>query len=225
MAGTARGHPARARLARRVLKPAAFVLLGLPLAWLAVQWARLLADGSGDLGINPIETSIHHTGLWALRILLVTLAISPLTRLTHWTPLMSLRRMCGLYAFAYAAVHLLLYFGLDREFSVAEVWADILKRWYITLGMAALLLMLPLALTSTARAIRALGARRWQWLHRLVYLVGALAVLHFWLVVKGIQLEPLIYGAIFLILMLARLPRLRQSPAFKKTPGKKKAGH
>ncbi len=213
-------NAARTRLIRRILKPAAFVLLGLPLAWLAVQWFWLLRDGTGSLGINPIEASIHHTGLWALRILLLTLAISPLTRLTHLTPLMSIRRMCGLYAFAYAAVHLMLYFGLDLEFSVTALWADILKRWYIALGMAALVLMVPLAITSTARAIKALGARRWQRLHRLVYAVGALAVLHFWLVVKGIQTEPLIYMGIYAILMLARLPRLRQSAAHKK-----KAGH
>jgi len=203
-------------MARRVLKPVAFVLMALPLAWLAAQWFLLIRQGGGDLGINPIEASIHHTGLWALRILLFTLAISPFTKLTHWTPLMSIRRMSGLYAFTYAVVHLLLYFGLDREFSVAELWADILKRWYITLGMGALLLMLPLALTSTARAIRTLGARRWQRLHRLVYLVGGLGVLHFWLVVKGVQLEPIIYGVIFVILMLARLPRLRQAAGFKK---------
>ena len=213
-------NAARTRLIRRILKPAAFVLLALPLVWLAMQWFWLLRDGTGSLGINPIEASIHHTGLWALRILLFTLAISPLTRLTHWTPLMSIRRMSGLYAFTYAVVHLSLYFGLDREFSVAELWADILKRWYITLGMAALLLMLPLALTSTAKAIRALGARRWQRLHRLIYVIGLLGVLHFWLVVKGVQLEPIVYGAVYLMLMLARLPRLRQSPAHKK-----KAGH
>lgn len=215
----ARSRPARTRLARRILKPVAFVALALPLAWLALQWFLLLRGGVSSLGINPIEASIHHTGLWALRILLLTLAISPLTRLTHWTPLMNIRRMSGLYAFTYAVVHLTLYFGLDREFSVAELWADILKRWYITLGMAALLLMLSLALTSTARAIRALGARRWQRLHRLVYLIGALGVLHFWLVVKGIQLEPIVYGGIYLMLMLARLPRLRQSFAHKKKAG------
>lgn len=214
-------RPARTRLARRILKPAVFVLLALPLAWLAAQWVFLLRDGVSGLGINPIEASIHHTGLWALRSLLITLAISPLARLTHWTPLMSIRRMCGLYAFTYAVVHLLLYIGLDREFQFAEVWADILKRWYITLGMAALALMLPLALTSTAKAIRTLGARRWQRLHRLVYAVGLLAVLHFWLVVKGIQPEPIIYGVIFLILMLARWPQLRQSAAHKKKPGHK----
>lgn len=219
MVAAAKSRPGQAKLARRVLKPAAFVLLGLPLAWLAAQWFLLLTAGTGDLGINPIEASIHHTGQWALRILLLTLAISPLTRLTHWTPLMSIRRMSGLYAFTYAVIHLLLYFGLDREFSLAELWADIVKRWYITLGMAALILMLPMALTSTAGAIRRLGARRWQKLHRLVYAVGALAVLHFWLMAKGIQAEPIVYGVIFLILMLARLPRLRQTLRTKKKAG------
>lgn len=213
-------RPATARRIRLVLKPATFVALALPLAWLALQWVRLLAEGGGGLGVNPVEASIHHTGQWALRCLLLTLAVSPLATLLRLPTLVAVRRMCGLYAFTYAVLHLLLYFGLDRAFSVAELWADILKRWYITLGMSALVLMLPLALTSTARAIRRLGARRWQRLHRLVYLTGALGVLHFWLLVKGNQPEPLLYGAIFCILMLARLPRLRQSAA-----DKKKAGH
>ena len=147
-------RPATARRIRLVLKPATFVALALPLAWLALQWVRLLAEGGGDLGVNPVEASIHHTGQWALRCLLLTLAVSPLATLLRLPTLVAVRRMCGLYAFTYAVLHLLLYFGLDRAFSVAELWADILKRWYITLGMSALVLMLPLALTSTARAER-----------------------------------------------------------------------
>lgn len=216
-------RPATARRIRLALKPITFIALALPLAWLALQWFHLLTDGGGNLGVNPVEASIHHTGQWALRCLLLTLAVSPLAKLLRLPTLVTLRRMCGLYAFTYAVIHLLLYFGLDREFSVAELWADVLKRWYITLGMTALILMLPLALTSTAKAIRRLGARRWQKLHRLVYLVGAFAVLHFWLLVKGNQPEPRIYAAIFFILMLARLPRLRQSAAHtKKRPGDKR---
>ncbi|MEX6725704.1 sulfite oxidase heme-binding subunit YedZ [Parapedomonas caeni] len=193
------------RRQRDLLKRGTFILLLMPLVWLVLQWGFLLTTGGSALGVNPIEASIRFTGEWALRALLLTLAVSPLARFSRWTPVMSIRRMLGLYTFTYAALHFCLYFGFDKELSVADVVADVLKRWYITLGMGGLLLLIPLAATSSAGAIRRLGGRRWQRLHRAVYAIGALACAHFVLLVKGNQLEPWVYAGIFALLMILRL--------------------
>jgi methionine sulfoxide reductase heme-binding subunit len=179
-------------------KPVVFVAALLPLAWL------VYAVLSGRTSANPAEDIILTTGLWALRFLLASLAITPLRRLTGWHVLIRFRRMLGLFAFFYAGVHLLSYLAFDRFFALGEVWADVLMRPFITAGMIAFLLMIPLALTSTKGWIRTLG-RRWQLLHRLVYVSAAAAVLHFVWKVKVVIGEPVYYALILAILLSLRL--------------------
>lgn len=156
------------------------------------------------LGANPIEAITHATGEWTLRFLLITLAVTPLRRLTglHW--LLRLRRMLGLFAFAYGVAHLFTYLWLDQFFDWAAIARDILKRPFITVGFAALVLMTPLALTSNAFAIRRLGGRKWQALHRSVYAIAILGVLHYWWLVKADVLEPAIYALLLAALLGVR---------------------
>lgn len=180
-------------------KPLVFVLCLVPLGCLT--WGAL---GPG-LGPNPVETLLHVTGIWALRLLLVTLAVTPLRRLTGIPWLLRFRRMLGLYAFFYAVLHFAAYLLLDRALAWEEVLHDLTERPYIVLGFGALVLLVPLAITSTRGWVRRLGGR-WQRLHRLVYLIAILGVLHFlWLVKADLQ-EPLVYGALLALLLGARLP-------------------
>jgi sulfoxide reductase heme-binding subunit YedZ len=162
---------------RLLLKPAAkplvFALALAPLAWLV--WGAF-AD---TLGANPAEMLIRSTGDWTLRLLCLTLAVTPLRQLTGWHALARLRRMLGLFTFFYGLLHFLAFAWLDMGLDLTAIVADIAKRPFILVGSAALLLMLPLALTSFNRAIKALGAARWQTLHKAVYAVAVLAVLHF----------------------------------------------
>ncbi len=196
--------PPTDRLIRRVLKPALFTLALLPLA-------LLLADGWLDrLGANPVEAITHRTGDWALRMLLLTLAVTPLRRWSGWTFLLRFRRQLGLFAFFYACLHLLTWVWLDQGFAWTAMGEDILERPYITLGMAALALMLPLALTSTNAMMRRLGAQ-WRRLHRAVYGIGVLAILHFLWLTKADYLEPALYGLLLAGLLLARLPWRRRA--------------
>jgi sulfoxide reductase heme-binding subunit YedZ len=184
---------------RWVIKPALFILALLPLAFLIY---RALND---DLGANPIETINRYTGDWVLRFLLITLAVTPLRRLTGWNGLLRYRRMLGLFAFFYACVHFLSWVWLDQYFVLADIVQDVAKRPYITVGFASFLMLIPLALTSTNAMIRRLGAKRWQQLHRLVYLIGIGGVVHFlWLVKSDIR-EPLVYGAVLALLLGFRL--------------------
>ena len=172
----------------------------LPALWLA---RRALTD---DLGANPIEELEIQTGLWTLRFLALTLAVTPLRRFTGWNWLAKHRRTIGLVAFSYACLHLSMYIGLDMFFDVSDIVEDVAEHLYITVGMTAFLLMIPLAMTSTKAAIRRMG-RRWTKLHRLVWAVAALGTVHFlWAVKKDIR-EPLIYAGIFAVLLLLRLPR------------------
>ena len=160
---------------------------------------------ANGLGFNPQEMTHHTTGDWALRILLITLCISPLSR---WRPLRNLivyRRMTGLWSFAYVALHILSYLWLEKFFDWSEIGGDIVKRPYITVGMITFIALVPLAVTSTRRWIKRLGAARWQSLHRLIYLAALLAPLHFIMMRKGWQLEPRIYAIIALGLMAVRL--------------------
>ena len=184
-------------------KPLVFTLCALPAL-------SLLYRGfvSGDLGANPVETITHFTGEWGLRLLLATLALTPLRKLTGIASVMRMRRMLGLFAFFYVCLHLLTYVWLDAFFSLAYIWDDIAKRLYITAGFTGFCLLLPLALTSTNAMIRRLGARRWQRLHRMVYLAALAGVLHFLWLVKADTREPLIYLAVFVLLMLARVPAI-----------------
>jgi len=193
----------------RLLKAAVFVLCLAPLAWLLWLGFRQ------DLGANPIEHVTHATGLWALRLLAATLAVTPLRKLTGLSQLIRLRRMLGLFAFFYGCLHLLTYLWLDQFFDAAEIARDIVKRPFITAGFAAFAAMVPLAVTSTAGWIRRLGGRRWQLLHRLVYLSAAAAVVHFFWLVKSDLRRPLAYAVLVALLLGLRvlLRKRRASPA------------
>jgi len=160
----------------------------------------------GDPGPDPVAHIVHTTGAWTLRFLLITLAVTPLRRLSGWNVLIRFRRMLGLYAFFYATLHFLSYLLLDLGAYWSQLLTDIVKRPYITVGFTAWLLLVPLALTSTNAMMRRLG-KRWQKLHRLSYLIAALGVLHFIWLVKADLSEPLIYAAILTLLLLARLPK------------------
>lgn len=153
------------------------------------------------LGANPAEFITRSTGDWTLRFLLVTLAVTPLRTLFGWHWLLRFRRMLGLYAFFYGVIHLSSYVAFDHVFDVTEILTDIVKRPFITVGFTALVLMLPLAITSTDGMVRRLGAKRWLALHRLVYIVAPLGVLHFWWMVKRDVTEPAIYAIILTALL------------------------
>ncbi len=159
-----------------------------------------------ELGVNPVETVTHQTGLWSLRFLLLTLAITPLRRLTAWNALVRLRRMLGLYAFFYACLHMMTWLVLDHFFDWVEIAKDVAKRSYITAGFAAFVLLVPLAATSTNAMIRRLGGSRWKRLHSTVYLIATLAVLHFLWLVKADIREPFVYGILLTALLAFRIP-------------------
>ena len=190
-------------LRSRACKPLVFPLALAPALWLV--WAA----ANGGLGSNPAEALIRGTGEWTLRMLCVALAVTPLRELTGWTALARLRRMLGLFAFFYACVHLSAYAWLDMGFDLPALWRDVGKRPFIFVGMAAWALLLPLALTSFQAAVRALGGRRWQGLHRLVYGVAGLALLHFFWMRAGKQdfAEVWVYCAIVAALLGWRLLR------------------
>ena len=179
----------------------------LPLAWLVAQiW-------QDQLGANPAEALIRATGDWTLRSLCVVLAVTPLRQLLAWPELVRFRRMLGLLTFAYACLHLLCYAWFDMGFEWGDIVQDIAKRPFILLGFSAFLILLALASTSFNRAIRQLGARRWQALHRAVYAVAVLAILHFWWMRAGKQnfAEVLVYAAILISLLGWRLARRMRS--------------
>lgn len=182
-----------------LLKIALFAACLIPAALLTYR-----AFVSGDLGVNPVETLTHETGQWALRLLLVTLAITPLRRLTGWNRVIGVRRMLGLFAFFYAVLHLSVWVVFDHYFTLSTMIEDVVKRPFITAGTLALLTMLPLALTSTTWAIRKLG-KRWQRLHRLIYVSAAAAVVHFLWKEKVIINETLMYAAILTVLLAVRV--------------------
>jgi len=192
----------------RQLRNLLFVLCLLPLVRLVV-FAFL-----NRLGANPIEFITRNTGDWALYFLMGTLAITPLRRLSGWNWLVRLRRMTGLYAFFYVFLHFTVFFWLDHFFDFQEMWHDIVKRPFITVGMATFVLLIPLAATSTNAMVRYLGGKRWQWLHRLTYVIVPLGVLHFWWVKAGKNLlaQPILFSGIVAALLLVRLvsPKNRQ---------------
>jgi sulfoxide reductase heme-binding subunit YedZ len=194
-----------ARLRHPVAKPLVFLLALGPFAWL------LAGAVANTLGANPAEALIRGTGDWTLRFLCLTLAVTPLRQATGWSSLARFRRMLGLFTFFYAVLHVLCYAWLDMGFVVADIVRDVAKRPFILVGTAALLLMLPLAATSFNRAIRALGARRWQVLHRAVYAVAGLAILHFFWMRAGKNdfVEVGVYAVIVALLLGWRLVRRR----------------
>ncbi|WP_240906137.1 protein-methionine-sulfoxide reductase heme-binding subunit MsrQ [Thermomonas sp. HDW16] len=171
-----------------------------PLAILLWQMWSVAKTGSNVLGADPVAEIEHTLGLWALRFLMLTLAITPLRQLTGWNVLVRFRRMLGLYAFAYASLHFAAYLGLDLRGYWTQVFEDIAKRPYITVGFIAWLLLVPLAITSTTGWIKRLG-RNWARLHKLVYAVAVLAVLHFWWLVKSDIREPALYAGIAALLL------------------------
>lgn len=200
------------------LKPTLFILGLAPLAYYAIGF---FAD---RLGANPIEALTRGLGTWALNFLLISLAVTPLRKLSGWNLVIRWRRMLGLYCFFYASLHLGAYLWLDQFFDGEAIVRDILKRPFITVGMVAFMLLLPLALSSNTFSLRKLGGKRWQALHRSVYAIGPLAILHYAWMVKADLGKPSIYAALLAVLLGLRLlwfiqPRLaRNAPTRKTSP-------
>lgn len=184
-----------------VIKLLVFLLALIPFARLAYG---AFTDG---LGANPLEFITWNTGEWTLYFLTMTLAVTPLRRLTKWNWLVRLRRMLGLFAFFYVMLHFTAFFWFDHFFDVQEMLKDVAKRPFILVGFTAFVLLIPLAVTSTNGMVKRLGAKRWQWLHRLIYLIVPLGLLHFWWMRAGKHnfTEPLIFLAIVGVLLLVRV--------------------
>ncbi len=192
------------RMKPALIKSLVFIACLFPLIF------GIWAGFTDQLGANPIEEITHRTGDWALRLLLITLAVTPLRRMLGWGWLLRVRRMLGLFAFFYACLHLLTYFVLDQFFDWDEILKDIIKRPYITIGFSAFVLLVPLAITSTNAMMRRLG-KRWGQLHQLVYVIAVFGILHYLWLVKADYLLPLIHAAILLALLLVRVWYQRQS--------------
>ncbi len=173
----------------------------MPAAWLTFA---LFTD---QLGANPIEAITRDSGVWALRFLLLTLCLTPIRWLTGINEVIRFRRMTGLFVFFYAVLHMLLYLWLDQFFDWSEIWKDIMKRPFITIGFISFTLLLPLALTSTNKMMKRLGGQRWKQLHKITYLVAGLSCLHFLMLVKADLTEPLIYILILALLLGVRIYR------------------
>jgi sulfoxide reductase heme-binding subunit YedZ len=189
----------RKRAPRRWLGPIVFVACCLPAGKIAVDAA------TGNLSANPIEEVMNRLGFWTLTLLLVSLAATPSKTLLGWTAPMRVRRMLGLFAFFYGSLHFATYLALDQAFDISDIGADIVKRKFITVGFAAFVTLIPLAVTSTDRAVKRLGFRRWKRLHRLVYLAAVLGVVHFVWRVKADYLVPTLFALTLAALLLARV--------------------
>ena len=194
-------------LTNKWTKTAVFVACLAPLG-------LLVREGfNGGLGANPVEFIEHATGDWTLRFLAITLAVSPLRKLLAQPQLIRFRRMLGLFAFFYGCLHFSMYIGFDQMLNVRDIWKDVVKRRYITVGFTGFVLMIPLAITSTAGWIRRLGGWRWQMLHRAIYLSAIAGVIHyFWLVKSDIHI-PLEYAAVISILLGWRVYIWAKGPA------------
>ncbi len=190
---------------RKIAKPLVFTVCLGPFAWIA--WTAYASGFSptGPLGANPIEYINRYLGDWAIRFLLTALAVTPVRGITGWNSIMRFRRMIGLYAFFYACLHLSSYIVLDQFFDWGEIWRDITKRNYITVGMVNFVVLAALAATSTNAMVKRLGGKRWTKLHKLVYAAGILACFHFYMMRKGVQLEPIIYAGICAVLLGYRM--------------------
>ena len=194
----------------RLTKPVVFLLCLLPLAILLLRAFGVAGLG---LGANPVEQLLHELGRWGLKILLLTLTVTPLRRWTGWNWLIGFRRMLGLFVFFYIVLHFLTYAILDQGLDLAAIIEDIIKRPYITLGMTALLLLIPLAATSTKGMMRRLG-KRWQKLHRLVYVIAIAGVWHFYWQVKLDTLDASLYALVLMVLLATRLYYSRRFRGF-----------
>ncbi len=186
-------------LVRRWLKPAAFIVSLLPFCW----WGYRALEG--QLGANPIEATTRYFGDWALRFVLIALAVTPIRLLTKWNGIARLRRMLGLFAFFYVTLHVMSYVGLDLFFDMQLLVQEIIKRRYITVGMFALVILIALAVTSTDAMTRRLGGRRWRRLHSLVYPAAIAGVIHYYMMVRAGFIEPLTYGLILAALFGVRI--------------------
>jgi sulfoxide reductase heme-binding subunit YedZ len=184
-----------------LLKAVLFAAALLPFARLA------LFTYTDRLGANPIEFITRNTGDWTLYFLCITLAVTPLRRLTKWNWLIKLRRMLGLFAFFYATLHFTTFLWFDHFFDVPEMLKDVVKRPFITVGFIAFVLLIPLAVTSTNGMVKRLGGKRWQWLHRLIYVIAPLGILHFWWMKAGKNdfEQPILFGVIVASLLLTRV--------------------
>jgi methionine sulfoxide reductase heme-binding subunit len=195
----------------RWIKATVFAACLIPLAHLVWQGAR------NHLGANPVEYITHSTGWWALALVLITLCVTPMRRIAGLPWLLRLRRMLGLFAFFYASLHFVTYVWLDQFFVLKDIVKDIGKRPFIMLGFAAFVLLIPLAATSTNAMVKRLGAKRWQWLHRSIYVLSVLGVAHFWWLVKKDTTEPFTFAvllaALFIVRLLYLLRQQRQAPS------------
>ena len=189
----------RALLVSKWTKVAVFLLCLIPFGDLL--W-RIL---NSELGANPVEFVQHATGDWTLRFLVFTLCITPFRKLFKLPDLIRFRRMLGLFAFFYVGLHFLTYLGPDQSFDLSGMWKDVAKRPFMTVGFAAFVLLIPLAITSTTGWIRRLGGKRWQALHRSIYFAAVFGVIHYYWLVKSDVRKPLFYGALVGILLLWRL--------------------
>ena len=208
----------RALLTSKWTKAALFLICLVPFA--SLLW-RALHSG---LGANPVEFVQHATGDWTLRFLVFTLSITPLRKLLNLPDLIRFRRMLGLFAFFYVCLHFLTYIGPDQSFDLGGMWKDVQKRRFITVGFTAFVLLIPLALTSTAGWVRRLGGRRWQMLHRAIYVSAVCGVIHYYWLVKSDVRKPLFYAALVAILLAWRLgnwfSRRKRQPVPSPSPGR-----
>jgi methionine sulfoxide reductase heme-binding subunit len=216
-AGAATSSPLSERggaVRQRLLKPIVFLACLLPLGKIGVDTAR------DHLSANPIAEVMNRLGFWTLTLLLVSLAATPLKTLFGWTAQMRVRRMLGVYAFFYAALHFSTYLALDQALDISEIGADIAKRKFITIGFAAFVTLIPLAVTSTDRAVKRLGFRRWKRLHRLVYVAAVLGVVHFVWRVKADYLEPALFAVALVALLVMRFLPARSKERARATDAK-----
>lgn len=197
----------------RYLHGLIIVLCCLPFIWGGLALYSDAFRGTSYLTAEPVKEIEHYTGKWILRFLALTLAITPAIAITRWGWLIRYRRTFGLFAFGYACTHFLLYLTLDLQLAFSDIWEDISKRIYITIGFTALMLLVPLVLTSTKASIRRLGGKRWNALHRLIYVTSVLGVIHFWMSVKRDVTSPILFSLLFATLLGWRLIRARRSRA------------
>lgn len=197
--------PALRTFGKHWLKPVTLLVVVAPFAWLAYQWTLMLAGQPNDMGWNVGQWTHRYLGDTAIRVLLATLLVSPIRDITGWAPLALIRRRVGLAAFFYAALHLLAYFWLDRNWSISGLIEDVTLRTYIMLGMAALTLMIPLAVTSNNTSIKKLGRKVWDRIHWLIFPLAILAIGHNLLMVKAIDGAPILHAMILALLLGWRL--------------------
>ncbi len=198
----------RDTIIRRVAKPLVFALCLVPLAW--IVWRVFTGDLGDGLNANPVERVNRYLGDWALRFILIALSVTPLVKLSKWATPVRFRRMLGLFAFAYASLHIANYVIADQFFNWADIWADIVKRNFITVGMVTFVILSALAVTSPKAAIKKMGTKSWRMLHRGVYIAGIGAVVHYWMMVKADLTQPIIHAAILIVLLGYRIIKSRQ---------------